>query len=292
VPHTFKPLNVGLIVRGQPRPPGHLTTNTVKKPGVERSRPTDPHYNILFEHQKKQGAALFTRYQTFKEDAQRESIFKAYTKRHYASWVAFAEDTGHGDDVKPIIVTGVDMTREFSMMVYSNDGNGFTSRLTIPAADSGSAPTWTTSHTDGVVHTNCGPQPRCPPSPTQSTDTTPSGNVTETTVDEYNQCLFIRGYTMRKRARVFPEVTRAAAGPHDLGPGDRDVEDLPEVEARSDSDSDSDSDVFSLWDGDDDRSSVTSFGSESDIVVHNTISVRLHNAFPPILFRSDRPSVG
>jgi len=98
---------------------------------------------------------------------------------------------------------------------------------------------------------------------------------------------------MRKRARVFPEVTRAAAGPHDLGPGDRDVEDLPEVEARSDSDLDSDSDIMSsLWGGDDDRSSVTSFGSESDIVVHNTISVRLRYDFLPILFRSDRASTG
>jgi len=270
VPQTFEPLNVGFIVYSQPRPSGHLSTNTVKKPGVERSRMADPDYNILFEHRGKQGAILFTRYRTNKEDAQRESTFKAYTKRHYASWVTFAEDTGHGDNIKPVIVTGVDVTKDFSMMVYSNNGDSFTSRLSIPPAGSPSGLTWTTSYTDGVVHTNCGPQPRNPLPPTQSTDPIPSGNAAEieTVLDEYNQCLFIRGYTMRKRARVFPGVTRAAAGSHDLGPGGRDVEDPSEVGARSDSD------------------------SESDIVIHNTISVRPHYAFLPILSRSHRPSVG
>ena len=66
--------------------------------------------------------------------------------------------------------------------------------------------------------------------------------------------------------------TRAAAGPHNLGPRSRDDEELPEVESDSDSNSDAES---SLWDrdGDDDRSSVTSIDSESDIVFHNTTSV-------------------
>ena len=46
------------------------------------------------------------------------------------------------------------------------------------------------------------------------------------------------------------------------------------MEARSDSDSDSDT-LPSLWDEDgaDDRSSITSIGSESDIVIHNATSV-------------------
>ena len=34
VPLTFKPLNVGPVVRGQPRLPGHISTNTVRETGV------------------------------------------------------------------------------------------------------------------------------------------------------------------------------------------------------------------------------------------------------------------
>lgn len=63
-------------------------------------------------------------------------------------------------------------------------------------------------------------------------------------------------------------VIRAAAGPHDLGPGGRDDEGLHKVEARSDLDSE----VMSSS-PDDDTSSITSIDSESDIVVHNTPSV-------------------
>ena len=70
---------------------------------------------------------------------------------------------------------------------------------------------------------------------------------------------------------------RAAAGPHDLGPGGRDDEELIlEVEAQSDSDSDSD--IMSGF-GDDDRSSVTSMDSEFDVIVHNIVSVRTHHTF-------------
>ena len=236
----------------------------------------EPGVNLSFELTEKQGAALVTKYRTYREDAELESAFKSYTKRHYDSWVAFARDTEHGDDIKPILVTGVDMTRDFAMMAYSNDSVSLASEFTtsVPTIAAVSASAWGTWRTEGLIHTNYGPQTCCPPSQTQTTDLTPSGNGdTEIPPDEYNQCVFVRYYTMRKRALMFPRVMRGAAGPHDLGPGGRDDEELLEVEAPSDSDSDSDI-VSSLWDdGDDDRSSDTSIDSESDIVVHNTASV-------------------
>ena len=234
---------------------------------------------ISFELELEQGGALLTKYQTYREDAELESAFKAYTKRHYDSWVVFARDTGHGDDIRPVLVTGVDMTRDFAMMAYSKNGASLASEFTtsVPGIASASASAWGRWRTEGLVHTKCGPQRRHPPPSTQTIDSTPTGDGhTETAFDEYNQCVFLRYFTMRKRALVFPMVIRAAAGPHDLGSGGRDDEELPEVEAQSDSDSDSDSDtVSSLWDedGDDDRSSVTSIDSESDLVVHNTTSV-------------------
>jgi hypothetical protein len=308
VPLTFKPLNVGPTVYSQPRLPGYLSTNTVRETGVGlgaslcpvpyvrsvvsvsssisgvRSRMLEPGVSISFELTEKQGAALVTRYPTYREDAELESLFKAYTKRHYDSWIAFACDTGHGDDIKPVLVTGVDMTRDFAMMAYSNNGVNLTSEFTtsVPMAASASISAWGTWRTDGLVHTNCGPQMCCPPTLTQTTDITPSDNgETDTVPDEYNQCVFVRYYTMRKRALVFPMVIRAAAGPHDLGPGGREDEELLE-EAQSDSDSDSDT-VSTLWeeDSDDDSGSDTSIDSESDIVIHNMASVRSLSSFLP-----------
>ena len=239
-------------------------------------RMLEPGLSISFELTEKQGAALVTKYPTYREDAELELPFKAYTKRHYDSWVAFARDAGHGDDITPVIVTGVDMTRDFAMMAYGNSSVSLASEFTTSVAmvASTSISAWGTWRTEGLVHTNCGPQLCRPPSSTPVTDLTPPGdNGAETVPDEYNQCVFVRYYTMRKRL-MFPAVIRAAAGPHDLGSGGRDDEALPEVEVQSDPDSNSDT-MSSLWDvdRDDDRSSVTSIGSESGIVVHNTTPV-------------------
>lgn len=304
VPPTFEPLTVGHIVYSQPRLPGSLSVNSIRETGVSLgasacpvpyvcfvafvspgnsemcSRMLEPGISISFEHTEKEGAALVTKYPTYRGNAQRESTFKAYTKHHYDSWVAFARATGHGDDIKPVLVTGVDMTRDFAMMACSNNGASLRSEFTtsVPMVASASASVWGTWRTEGLVHTNCGPQMCCPPSSTQTTDITPSSDSgTGATPGGYNQCVFVRYFTMRKRALVFPRVMRAAAGPHDLGPGGRDDEELiPEVEAQSNSDSDSD--VMSGF-GDDDRSSVSSMDSEFDVIVYNIVSVRTHHTF-------------
>ena len=250
-----------------------------------RCRMLEPGVSISFELTEKHGAALVTKYPTYREDVELESIFKAYTKRHYNSWVAFSRDTGHGDDIKPVLVTGVDMTRDFAMMAYSNDNVSVASEFTIsaPMVGSASASAWGTWHTEGLVHTNCGPQV-CRP-PTRTTDLTPPSNRdTETVPDEYNQCVFVRYYTMRMRALVFPTIIRAGEGPHDLGPGGHDDEGLPEVEAQSDSDPDPNTMSMSSL-----RSSATSVDSGFDAVIHNTTSVRPAWC---ISTDSNRPSVG
>ena len=224
-----------------------------------------------------------------------ERVFEEYTKCHYDSWVAFAREVGHGNDVRPVLVTCVDMTRDFAMMAYSNSGVSMSSEFTtsIPMIASASASAWGMWRTEGLVHTNCGPQSCRPPSPTHTTDLTPSGNNDAGTMPgEYNHCVFVRYYTMRKRALVFPAVIKAAAGPHDLGSGGRDDEELPEVEAQY-NDSDSGSDI---WDGDreNDRGPVTEVDSGRDIVDRNTIYVRsrLRYLVLPVLTRSDCPRTG
>jgi len=213
-----------------------------------------------------------TRCFTYREDIQRAGTFERYTKEHYASWVTFARETGHGNDINPVLVTGVDRTRDFAMMSYSGGGNDLMSEFIAPVSGAASASAWGTWNTTGFVHTNCGPQLCCPPSPT--TNLTSSGNNnTETISDWYNQCVFVRYYTVRRKLGV-PRVIKAGAGPHDLGSGGReDGEESPEVGARSDSGSDVVSSP-SDYDGENDKSSVTSIESESDIFIHNTTPVR------------------
>ena len=245
-------------------------------------------HSISFRLSGEQGAALVTKYQTLREDIQRTGTFEKYIKEHYTSWVEFASATGHGDNTNPVLVTGVDRTRDFAMMSYSNDGedDDLRSEFVTSVPGDASASAWGTWHTTGFIHTNCGPQLRPFPSSTQTVDSTASGNNNaEPVSDEYNQCVFVRYYTMRKRLGI-PKVMKAGAGPHDLGSGGREDSGSPMMEVRSPLDSSSDF-VFSLCDDDgvNDRSSVTSIESESDVFVHNTPTVR----FLPSYFTHSRP---
>ena len=220
-----------------------------------------------------QGAALVTKYQTRREDIQRAGTFENYVKRHYKSWVAFARETGHGNDINPVLVTGVDMTRDFAMMSYSNDDEDLRCEFTTSALEGTSTSIWGTWHTTGPVHTNCGPQLCSSPSPKIADAVVSDASSAGIISDEYDQCVFIRYYTMRKRLGI-PKVIKAGAGPHDLGPGDH-QEGGSQSDAQSSSDSGSDI-ADSLHDdcGDNDKSSVTSVESEPDIVMHNTTAVR------------------
>lgn len=233
----------------------------------------EPGASFSFDLTEKQGAALVTKYRTYREDIELESAFEDYTKRHYDSWVTFARNARHGNDIKPILVAGVDMTRDFAMIAYSNNSTRLSSEFTtsVPLLASASMSAWGKWHTQGLVHTNCGPQLCSPPSPDALGLSSAYTDEIDATPNEYNQCVFIRYYTMRKRALMFPKVIKAGAGPHDLGSGDNRGETLPEltVQLSSDSDTGSDSGRDSTTDG---SSSVTSYESHLE-VFHNISSV-------------------
>ena len=251
----------------------------------------EPGCSISFELSEKQGAALLTKYSTYGEDAQREKAFEEYTKCHYDSWVTFVREGRYGDDVRPVLVSGVDMTRDFAMMAYLNNDVRLKSEFTasVPGVASVSASAWGTWRTEGLVHTNCGPQLCLPPASTQTTDLTFSGvSHTEPISEEYNQCVFVRYYTMRKRPLLVPKLIKAGAGPHDLGSGDRDNEEPP-LEVQYDSDSDEA--MLSDGEEDDGESSFTRTDSDPDAVSHNTTSVR-PRILLFILSPHDRPSIG
>ena len=303
VPYTFKQLHVGPTFNTQPRSPGYLSTDTIREipararapmypyarsPASVSSKTSDMHYRMLepgsgisFQLAGGQGAALLTKCPTYREDVKLGRTFEEYTKAHYDSWVKFARECGHPNDIKPVLVIGIDMTRDFTMISYSNDGDDLTAEFTTSAPEVASP--WGTWRAPGVVHTNCGPQPRRRPSPTQTVDVASSGDSRE-----YRQCVFVRYYTVRKRLGI-PRVIKAAAGPHDLGPGGSDDGGSPfEVECSSDSESDSDT-ASSLFDNnwDDDRSSITSIDSEPDIVIHNTTPVCSFSHLPAFVAHSD-----
>jgi len=194
------------------------TSQSVWKPSwFNRSTSTvEPGVKIAFELTNKQGAALITKHLTYREDAEREPRFVKYTKQHYESWVDFAREHDHSEDAKPILVTGVDLTREFAMVAYSDKQSRMECEFStaLPGLASASVSVWGSWHTLGLVHTNCGPHPT-----RRSCNSSGSSALESEIPDEYTQCVFIRYYTIRKRL-FLPTVIKAGAGPHQLPEGD------------------------------------------------------------------------
>ena len=181
---------------------------------IENTSTLESGAKITFELTQKQGGALITKDYTHREDVQREGTFKRYTKRHYDSWVTFAQERGHGGGVRPILVTGVDLTKEFAMFAYSDNQTPLECEFSVHGPTFGSAsvsPTWGSWRTRGLVHTNCGPNS------TWGNRSSDESAVPKT--NEYDQCVFIRYYTVRKNAFRIPTVIKVGAGPHQLPEG-------------------------------------------------------------------------
>jgi len=243
VPHTFEPLDIGPIISGKVRPPGYLRTSTVRQIGADvggsvavawcvyidfgnesqltkHTSTVEPGARMAFELTRKQGAALITKHPTYRDEIERERTFENYTKQHYDSWVDFARERGDGENVRPVLVTGVDLTREFATVAYSDNQTRMECEFSaaVPGIASTSASVWGSWHIQGLVHTNCGPDPfptqrRRNPNPNE-------GSALESEIpEEYDQCVFIRYYTIRKRLFI-PMVIKAGAGPHQLPKGD------------------------------------------------------------------------
>ena len=207
-----------------------------------------------------------TKYPTYREDSLLAAAFEEYTKRHHDSWVAFARQKKYGNNLQPVLVYGFDMTKDFAMVAYSNESASLESDLSIavPILASASASLWGTWRTRCSPHTNYGPQ-QCNPPPLQpAVDSQPVD--ARSVPNEFNQCVFIRYYTMRSRKWFFPRAIRAAAGPHDLGPGDNIGDTFPELAVWTDAEPTTSSEDFGgQWGL---TADATDF--ESDVVVRNT----------------------
>ena len=289
VPVGFEELTIGTPVPRQPRLPGCLRTRTVREIkaglGVTVSattcvlslrlsstrlknpppRPLEPGAHFSFELTGTRGAALVTKYKTYRQDSSLESEFEEYTKRHYDSWVEFARTKKYGNNVQPILVDGFDMTRDFAMVAYSEESTSLEADMSIDVPMLASL--WGTWRTSCSPHTNYGPQECTLPPPGRTVDFPSQLVGTRSIPNEFDQCVFIRYYTMRPRKWFFPKVIRAGAGPHDLGSGDNRGDAFPELTVRHGTEpaTDGDDDLGGRWDPVTDDTS-----SEPGIVVRNT----------------------
>ena len=235
--------------------------------------------NFSFELTENHGAALVTRHSTYREDSQLYSEFEGYTKRHYESWVTFARKKKYGNNIQPVLVSGFDMTRDFAMVAYSHKGPPLKtySTINVPVPASTPATPWGTFRARCRPHTNSGPQVCNPGQQGGGGASLPSQSMERGNAP--NQCVFVRYYTMRKRMKLFPEVIRAGAGPHDLGPGDNAADGYPELTACSHV-------RFTPYHdkglGGPHASTTDDLNHEQDIVVRNTPHVLsfIHTLFP------------
>ena len=139
------------------------------------------------------------------------------------------------------------MTKDFAMVAYSKNRASGQAGASFSAPMFGaSASAQLTWHAECSPHAKHGPQ-ECRPS--SRTDPLPApkrkkkkqkavpplqSEAAEDLTAEYNQCVFIRYYTMEFKLRLFPKVIRAGAGPHDLGSGENRGSTFPELTVRSD----------------------------------------------------------
>ena len=190
----------------------------------EYTSAVEPGARISFELTSKQGATLITKHPTYREHIERDRRFVDYIKQYYESWVDFAREHGYPDDVKPILVTGVDLTRDFATVAYSDNRTRMECEFSaaLPTVASASVAVWGSWNTPGLVHKNCGPD-LTQQSPESSESPAPESKIP----DEYTQCVFIRYYTIRKRFFI-PTVLKAGAGPHQLPRGGHGDDDLVE----------------------------------------------------------------
>ncbi|KAF9789356.1 hypothetical protein BJ322DRAFT_530970 [Thelephora terrestris] len=288
VPATFEQLNVGNLASTQPRQPGCLRTSTVREVEADFgatasiTRPLAPGASFSYELTENRGAALVTKYRTYRVDALFESAFKKYTKRHYKSWVAFARDRQYGEDVQPVLVSGFDMTKDFAMVAYSDDrpSSGANFTITVSSLGSASNSIWGTWRTACSPHTNCGPDENDPLLRERAIESPSPHSVQAGTIPNgFDQCAFVRYFTMRLRKRfaLFPKVIRAGAGPHDLSPGNNGGGTFPESTVALDDDfATSGDDLKGQW-----CTSTGADDSKPDIVVHNAEYVRFlpHSPF-------------
>ena len=234
IPDGFKELCVGTPVTHTPWRAGCLRSKTILKlgkpsdtekfttlcaPPVKQSSHRFKRFpyrlpgngaDFEFDLKGKCGAALVTRHLTRPEDTDptSEPDLQTYIKAHYKSWVTFAKRKEYKKDIYPVLVSGFDMTRDFSMVAYSKEKEASESDPVNPTKmfTPDTPPTfegkWRASFAFGI---NQGPK--------QPSVSSSGAGSTEDYFYRSNQCVFIRYYTMRENKATQVGTSGAGAGP-------------------------------------------------------------------------------
>jgi hypothetical protein len=185
----------------------------------------DPGVKLSFNAQSEAGAGLMTRHQTFSEYMELHRVFKRHFLKHRRSWISFAQDQGHDVELEDLIlVTGLDMTKDFAMISFANNSESFDIDFQVATSPyfAGSVGAWGSWRVERSVHVNWGPQDTAPPGTLRAnaasalrTCASEDGSLDAIASDGYRQCVFVRGYRVRRRFGVWPQVQNAAAEPQD-----------------------------------------------------------------------------
>ena len=209
VPRSFVPLTINGTSFRVPRKAGRLSSRHVQEIEIKastagyvpslgpppaclknvpcRTSESRPHFSLKLAG--KRGAALVTRYPTYIEDAKFKDKFREYANRHYGSWAEFAYEAGHGRHIRPFLVYGIDMTKDFAMTAYSKGSasleTDFVIDLPVVAASASIRATQSASHS---VHAH-----QWPIEWSEQAMNIPSEQMEPP--DGFDYCVFIRYYT-------------------------------------------------------------------------------------------------
>lgn len=142
--------------------------------------------------------------------------------KHYRSWVHFArENLGRDVHVRDLVlVTGRDLTKQWATATFLEKakdagisfqvGDGFGSLLGQAGLS-----LWGSWSSNTLVPHRSGPVAVVPPEEVVSSQLRIEGSndqpVSPSVSNKYNQCVFLRGFRVRERTRLFPRVIKAAA---------------------------------------------------------------------------------
>ena len=118
-----------------------------------------PDSKTKFNLKESQGAVLVTKYHILQEDIEEMGTARDHIRNHHSDWVRFAKK--YGDNLRVVLVTGVDRTRDWAMMAYSKKDDAdykATSDFHVTARDTPIAVwgEWNTNR--AFIHTTSGPR--------------------------------------------------------------------------------------------------------------------------------------
>ncbi|KAH9970600.1 hypothetical protein BGW80DRAFT_1461198 [Lactifluus volemus] len=195
VPEYHEPLELRMSTHINPRKlsPNNFCSKAVKPDRDVLSAAKPDPAQVTFSRSKKQGAILSLPVPAHREDTVALGDFAKCITKRIDVWFAFARDLGLGvtrmEDI--ILVTGRDLARSWTNVVFSENQGG--EQVTIGVHVTGICNVqWEVplEDTRGVA-INCGPSGQYLPE---------------------DQCIFVRGFRVRRRFRIIP-MLRGAAEP-------------------------------------------------------------------------------